>query len=84
MKTHSTRIFFLWFIALSFLFNQRAQAQEAKFVGSKNSDKYHYKTCVWAKKISSSNLVTFKSVTEAKKAGYQACKVCKPQEKDKR
>ncbi len=82
MKTHSTHIFFSCIIAFFLLFDQGMQVQEAKFVGSKNSDKYHYKTCAWAKKISSSNLVTFKKVTEAKKVGYRACRVCKPPEKD--
>lgn len=54
-----------------------AQTKDAKYVGSKNSDKDHYTTCQWAKKISSSNLVTFKTVDEAKKAGYKACRVCR-------
>jgi methylphosphotriester-DNA--protein-cysteine methyltransferase len=47
-------------------------------VGSKNSKKYHLASCQYAKKISASNLVKFKSAKEAKAAGYEACKVCKP------
>lgn len=50
------------------------------FVGSKNSNKYHYCDCASAKKISSKNLVCFKSIEEAKDSGYIPCKICKPQE----
>ncbi len=57
-------------------------AADYKYVGSKNSNKYHYPTCKWAKKISSKNLVTFKTAEEAVKAGYIPCKVCKPPTKD--
>ena len=55
-----------------------AQNQEVVYVASRNSNKYHYPSCVWAKKIKQSNLVTFKSKAEAQKAGYIPCKVCKP------
>jgi methylphosphotriester-DNA--protein-cysteine methyltransferase len=57
-------------------------AVDYKFVGSKNSDKYHFPDCKWAKKISPKNLVTFKTAQEAVKAGYVPCKVCKPPTKD--
>jgi len=55
-----------------------ALALDYKYVGSKNSDKYHYPTCRWARKIKPENLVTFKSAQEAQAAGYVPCKVCKP------
>ena len=48
------------------------------FVGSKNSDVYHYPNCSSAKKIKPSNLITFNSVQEARDRGYRPCKVCKP------
>jgi len=48
------------------------------FVGSANSNKYHYPDCRWAKKISAANLVEFSSAEEARKAGYVPCKVCSP------
>ncbi|MCL5772527.1 MAG: hypothetical protein M1479_09705 [Actinobacteria bacterium] len=48
------------------------------FVGSKNSDVYHYSDCVYAKKIKPENLITFSSVEEAKNAGYRPCKKCNP------
>jgi methylphosphotriester-DNA--protein-cysteine methyltransferase len=50
----------------------------AQIVGSKAAKKYHTKECAAVKKISADNLVEFKSVEEAKAAGYTACKICKP------
>lgn len=47
-------------------------------VGSAKSTVYHRPSCVWAEKISPSNLVTFSSREEAEAAGYRPCKVCKP------
>jgi len=48
------------------------------YVGSSQSNKYHRPDCVWAKKISPANLVTFKSPEEARRRGYVPCKVCNP------
>lgn len=50
----------------------------AQIVGSKAAKKYHTKDCAAVKKITAENLVEFKSVEEAKAAGYTACKICKP------
>jgi len=62
---------------------RQQRVDETKYyVGSKLSNKYHLPDCKWAKKISPKNLVKFKTVAEAKKAGYVACKVCKPPTKD--
>lgn len=49
-------------------------AADYKYVGSAKSDKYHFPNCKWALKISSKNLVTFKTAQEALKAGYIPCK----------
>jgi methylphosphotriester-DNA--protein-cysteine methyltransferase len=57
-------------------------AADFKYVGSKNSNKYHNPDCKWAKKISPKNLVTFKTAEEALAAGYVPCKVCRPPTKD--
>jgi methylphosphotriester-DNA--protein-cysteine methyltransferase len=57
-------------------------AADFKYVGSKNSDKYHFPDCKWAKKISPKNLITFNTAQEAVKAGFVPCKVCKPPTKD--
>lgn len=48
------------------------------FVGSINSDVYHYPSCASAKRIKSYNLKTFSSTAEAKAAGYRPCKKCNP------
>ncbi|MGB9903488.1 MAG: Ada metal-binding domain-containing protein [Desulfotomaculales bacterium] len=55
-------------------------SQSKKFVGSINSNVYHYSSCQWAKKISPKNQIWFSSPEEAKKAGYKPCKVCRPPE----
>ena len=62
---------------------RQQRVDETKYyVGSKQSNKYHLPDCKWAKKISPKNLVKFKTVAEAKKAGYVPCKVCKPPARD--
>jgi hypothetical protein len=48
------------------------------FVGSINSDIYHYPWCQWAKKILPENEVWFNTAQEARDAGYRPCKVCNP------
>lgn len=65
-----------------FLVTSIALALDYKYVGSKKSNKYHYPTCKWAKKISPDNLVTFASASDALAKGYVPCKVCKPPTKD--
>jgi len=66
------------FLVIAFLATSVAFALDYKYVGSKNSNKYHYLTCRSAQKIKPDNLVTFKSAQEAKAPGYVPCKVCKP------
>jgi len=51
-----------------------------KFVGSKNSDKYHYCTCRYAKRIKPENLLCFSDEKDAQGQGYSPCGVCKPPE----
>lgn len=48
------------------------------YVGSKNSNKYHYPTCSAAQRIKTQNQVVFKSANEARAAGYVPCKICRP------
>jgi len=55
--------------------------ERVTFVGSKNSNIYHYTSCEWAQKINSSNLVEFSSILDAQSHGYRACNVCKPPRK---
>lgn len=49
-----------------------------KYVGSTDSDKYHYPTCRWAKKILKENEIWFDTIEEAKEHGYKPCEVCNP------
>jgi methylphosphotriester-DNA--protein-cysteine methyltransferase len=59
-----------------------ALAADYKYVGSVQSDKYHYPDCRYAQKIKPEHLVTFMSVKEALEAGCVPCKVCKPPTED--
>lgn len=52
--------------------------KKSKYVASKNSDKFHKKSCSYAKKIKAKNKITFKSKLQAKKLGYKPCKKCHP------
>ncbi|MDF0591108.1 Ada metal-binding domain-containing protein [Candidatus Methanocrinis natronophilus] len=49
-----------------------------RYVGSKNSDKYHLLDCTSANKIKPENRVYFRDLSEAQKAGYSPCKACNP------
>ncbi|MBT3168622.1 MAG: hypothetical protein HN952_03890 [Candidatus Cloacimonetes bacterium] len=57
--------------------NRKINIQK-KYVGSVNSDIYHYPHCKSAKRICISNEVWFSSKNEARKNGYRACKLCFP------
>ena len=46
-------------------------------VGSKNGNKYHYKTCKFAQNIKPENFIEFKSIKEAVENGYEPCGICK-------
>lgn len=48
------------------------------YVGSINSDVYHYPSCSYADRISPNNLIYFDTPEDAINAGYRPCKVCKP------
>jgi len=58
--------------------NFQFQSYTGPFVGSINSNVYHYPWCPDAKKILPKNLVTFATVGDACAAGYRPCKVCDP------
>jgi hypothetical protein len=58
--------------------NLQLQSYTGPFVGSINSNVYHYPWCSDAKKILPKNLVTFATVADACAAGYRPCKVCDP------
>jgi len=50
----------------------------SQYVGSKNSNKYHYPSCSGAKQIKEANKIWFNSEAEAIAAGYVPCAICKP------
>lgn len=52
--------------------------QSGTYVGSVESDKYHYPSCRFAKKILPENEIWFGTTAEAQAAGYSACGTCKP------
>jgi len=57
---------------------QTVPAAEGMFVGSVNSDVYHYPTCTYAQRIYPENQIWFSSSDEARAHGYRPCKVCRP------
>jgi hypothetical protein len=50
--------------------------QDCKFVGSKNSNKYHLPDCRFAKNIKPKNLVCFSSIEDADAKGYLPDRTC--------
>ena len=52
------------------------------YVGTKQNKKYHYASCDVALISKAQNKNVFKSVKEARDAGYKPCKICKPPLKD--
>jgi hypothetical protein len=56
----------------------KQQDTEAKFVASKNSDKFHKASCPSAKRISANNLVAYNTRDDAIAAGKKPCQRCDP------
>lgn len=56
----------------------REKLNQYNYVGSSESDKYHYPKCKWTDAINDSNLVHFDTEEEAASAGYLPCGTCKP------
>lgn len=52
-------------------------SNSGKYCASRNSNKYHLKTCPQAKNINSSNLIYFKSRQDAEVLGFYPCDTCK-------
>lgn len=52
--------------------------QSGPFVGSKNSNVYHYPSCYHVKQIKPENLVYFNTVQDACAQSYRPCKDCNP------
>ena len=58
------------------------EAPQVEFVGSITSNKYHYRSCKWAKYIIPRKELVFHSVAEARKEGYIPCPSCRPPRHD--
>lgn len=58
--------------------SQAAELPQVEYVGSRTSNKYHYRSCKWTKFIIPSKERVFHSVAEARKAGYVPCPTCNP------
>ena len=58
--------------------NTGTDQQTQQFVGSVNSNVYHYPSCTWAQKIKDSNQIWFSSSQDARNHGYRLCEVCHP------
>ena len=65
-------------VSMASSFSIAKPACEDRYVGSKNSDKFHYPECKWARKIKEENQIWFNSRQEAINKGYVPCKVCDP------
>jgi len=57
---------------------ETSQTVQYSYVASAQREVFHKPSCRWAKKISRSNLIVFKTRDEAIKSGRRPCKVCKP------
>lgn len=53
-------------------------AESGEYVGSTESDKYHYPSCYAAEKILPENEIWFATENEAAASGYSPCAICKP------
>ena len=62
--------------------DQSPVVPQVEYVGSITSDKYHYRSCKWAKYIIPRKASVFHSVAEARQEGYIPCPTCRPPRRD--
>jgi hypothetical protein len=76
------RKFFLllatFFFAIILLFSTAPVKADGPYVGSKNSNVYHYPSCSEVAKIKPENRIYFTDAQDAVNQGYHPCSVCKP------
>lgn len=73
---HKTAIFVTILILISAsLLEVRGEGQ---FVGSVNSNVYHYPSCTYAQNIKPANQIWFSDAADAVSHGYRPCTVCNP------
>lgn len=68
---------FVFVLLLVFVIAVEVKGQ-GQFVGSKNSDVYHYPSCRYVGNILEENKIWFEDAQDAVNQGYRPCKVCKP------
>lgn len=51
---------------------------QGQFVGSKNSNVYHYPSCQYAENINEENKIWFENAQDAVNHNYRPCEVCNP------
>ena len=56
----------------------RLPAEGIRYTGSDTTRIYCYPSCRHARRTTTRHRVTFRSVEEARRAGYRACQVCRP------
>ena len=54
------------------------QSASGPFIGSRNSNVYHYPSCYHVQQIKPENRIVFNTVADACAAGYRPCKDCNP------
>lgn len=59
---------------------EKEAAVAIEYLASKNSKRFHLPDCIWTRRISARNLVTYKTLAEAADDGKSPCKTCKPQQ----
>ena len=52
------------------------------YVGTKQNNRYHYASCDMALMSKTQNKKVFKSIKDARAAGYKPCRICRPPVKD--
>ena len=57
---------------------ERLPAKGVRFIGSDTTNIYCYPSCRNARRITARHRVTLRSADDARRAGFRACKVCRP------
>ncbi len=64
-------VLFAWIYA-------KAVVADGRYAAAPNSNKYHHRSCRFARDTGTRSLETFRSAKDAAAAGYIPCKVCNP------
>jgi hypothetical protein len=78
VRNAKTTVLIAVLVLISSSFLVQGVKAQGQFVGSVNSDVYHYPSCTYAKRIHPENEIWFVDATDAQNHGYRPCKVCNP------